>query len=122
MWQLIQKFTKPSPSTPWYHESSAQAATENAWTDQWGLSHIRQDLGDSITFDYQDTTAQLTITITDPTRAQEFSEAAAADQTLREYMTRLYTWSHSVGMTQLTNDPEFPDAGFTDIYEQLIGE
>jgi hypothetical protein len=121
MWQLVQKFTKPSPSTPWYHESSAQAATENAWADNWSRSQIREDLGDSISFEYQGTTAQLTITIQDSARGQEFATAIANNQTLLEYTTRMYLWSHSVGMTQLTNDPDFPDAGFTDIYEQLMG-
>jgi hypothetical protein len=121
MWQLVQKFTKPSSSTPWYHESSAQAATENAWLDNWARNHIREDLGDSINFEYHDTTAQLTITIQDLARAQQFVEAVSNDQTLLEYSTRLYTWGHAAGVEQLTNDPEFPDAGFTDIYDQLIG-
>ena len=119
MWQLIEKFKRP-PGVSWYHESSEQAAIEIAWLDNWVLAHIRQDLGDTATFEYNGDTAQATITIVDPERGEEYTNQLKADQTLQEYSIRMYAWSRSMGMEQLAKiDPLDPDSDYQDINESF---
>lgn len=115
MWQLIQKFTKSNPDTLWYYQSSQKAADETTYMDNWVQNHIRTDLGDSATFEYNDTVSQVTITIQDPERALLFFDEMNNDQTLQEYVSNMLTYGHSMGNEQLTNVPEFPDLGFIDI-------